>query len=236
MAVRGDVDGVLEPTVPVARLSGGSATGTVFRLGVEAPLELAEQHAEQEVAPGAWANARRLPAALGQLVPRRVDPVRDRARAARRRSARPADRTVRARRRQRQHGRDVRIHGAEQGAVLHVAARAPPDTSRRSRHRLAEQFDVVVATTEHELVERLLDRPDGRCDRAADGTPAAFAFDRCPCSTRRNCNGRDSPGTQCAMDHDDVASSGRASKGVNVRSSTGSSAPSSSRSSSSISA
>ena len=54
--------------------------------------------------------------------------------------------------------------------VLKATAPEPDRVPPVSPHdRPAEQFDVVVAAREQELVERLLERPDGRGDRTANG-------------------------------------------------------------------
>jgi hypothetical protein len=73
--------------------------------------------------------------------------------------------------RQRQHGREVRVHGTEQGTVLHVPCKPRRIPVLAAHHSTAEQLDVVILAAEHELVERLLERPNGRRDRAADGPP-----------------------------------------------------------------
>jgi hypothetical protein len=40
-----------------------------------------------------------------------------------------------------------------------------------ANERSAEQLDVIETTAEYELVERLLECPNSRSDRAADGAP-----------------------------------------------------------------
>src|SRR5665213_3459188 len=62
--------------------------------------------------------------------------------------------------------RDRRVRGAERGAVgeMHRGPHEPP--ARAARDRLAKQLDVVEATAEGALVERLLRGPGRRSERS----------------------------------------------------------------------
>ena len=151
-----------------------SASGRRRRLGlgVQPSLELAEHDPEQQVPPGrlreraAVAGERRELVAGGVEAVGRVPPAATARRARRARTQRSA-----GDRRERTAGARF-AYTAPNTAPFCMCEREPGGVPAvAARDRLAEQLDVVVAAAEDELVERLLERPHGRRDRAADGAP-----------------------------------------------------------------
>lgn len=170
---------MLERAVTVTRVVRLGLGRRRLRGGVHAALELAEHEAEQEVPPRLLGEGTPVALERRQILAGGVKSIRERAQRPRREVLGEGEGRTAHGRRERNGRREICVDGPEQDPVLHVEREAGGIPAVAARDRLAEQLDVIEAAPEGELVERLLDRPDGRGDGATDGSSQrAGAIDR----------------------------------------------------------
>jgi hypothetical protein len=167
--------GVTAPRLPSRGAAHCSRSGgrRCSWLVVELPLQLTQHDAEQQVPPRRLRQGAAVASQARQVVACRMEavaqaPERPQAEVLHLRDERGAERSrdAAARKRRSQH---AGVHGSEHRPVLHVQhepRRVPASTARTRQHGPPEQRDVVVVAAQHALVERLLQRPSARSDRA----------------------------------------------------------------------
>jgi len=131
--------------VAVAGVVGRGPGGFGLRGGVEAPLELAEDDAEEEVAPGRLDEGATVAAEGGQVATGGVEAVGEGDEGPAGEVLGQGEGGTAERWREREAGGDVGVHRAEEGAVLDMKDEAEAVPARAVADGPAEELNVVVA-------------------------------------------------------------------------------------------
>ena len=158
--------------------------------GVETPLELAEDDAEEEVAEGGLDEGAAVAAEGREVAAGGVEAVGEGDEGPAGEVLGDGEDGPPERRRDREAGGDVGVDGAEQRAVLDVEDESEAVPAGAVADGSAEELDVVVAAGEEELVERLRERPDAGGEGAAEGAAERTDGDAVGGQGVPNCNGR----------------------------------------------
>jgi hypothetical protein len=170
-SVPDDGDGALQRPVAVAGPIRCRPRQRRLPVRIQPSLDLPENEAEQQVAPGGLGEGTAVAAEHGQLIPGRMNAIGHG-------HERPENEVLRQAGRRSTHGRgegecrrQIGIDGSEQGAILDVPREPHGIPAGTVAQEATEQLDVVVATGEDELVERLLERPHRGGECAAERPP-----------------------------------------------------------------
>jgi len=137
--------GALERAVAVAGIVGRRAGRLGLRGGVETPLELAKDDAEEEVAPGGLDEGAAVAAEGGQVAAGGMEAVGERDEGPAGEVLGESQDGTPERRREREAGGDVGVDRAEEGAVLDVEDEAEAVPTGAVADGPAEELDIVVA-------------------------------------------------------------------------------------------
>jgi hypothetical protein len=159
---------VLERSPAVAREVDLGDCRLGVALGVQAPLELPEHQAEQGMAPGNLGERASVAGKPWQLAARRVLAIGERSEGPGREMLGERNDRTTEHRCDGEHRRQVGVDRTEDDPVLHVQRKSNRVPAVASCDRLAQQLYVVITAAEGELVERLLERPNGRGNSATD--------------------------------------------------------------------